>query len=69
MLALLRLGDEAYGVPISREIEDASGKVMALAHRRTRAVVRSDISRDGQGSSREVAELAECAILENRASK
>jgi DNA-binding PadR family transcriptional regulator len=31
MLALLRLGEPAYGVPISREIEDASGRVVALA--------------------------------------
>src|ERR1700737_630569 len=31
MLALMRLGEPAYGVPISREIEDASGRVVALA--------------------------------------
>jgi len=30
MLALLRLGDEAYGVPISREIEQQSGREVAL---------------------------------------
>jgi PadR family transcriptional regulator, regulatory protein PadR len=30
MLALLRLGDEAYGVPISREIEQRSGREVAL---------------------------------------
>jgi DNA-binding PadR family transcriptional regulator len=31
LLALMRLGDAAYGVPISREIEETSGKVIALA--------------------------------------
>jgi DNA-binding PadR family transcriptional regulator len=31
MLALMRLGESAYGVPISREIEDASGRVVAVA--------------------------------------
>ena len=30
MLALIRLGDEAYGVPISREIEEHSGHDIAL---------------------------------------
>ncbi len=30
MLALLRLGDDAYGVPISREIELQSGHEVAL---------------------------------------
>lgn len=31
LLALMRLGDAAYGVPISREIEETSGRVVALA--------------------------------------
>ena len=31
MLALMRLGEPAYGVPISREIEDTSGRVVAVA--------------------------------------
>src|ERR1700747_2949046 len=31
LLALMRLGDAAYGVPISREIEKTSGGVVALA--------------------------------------
>jgi DNA-binding PadR family transcriptional regulator len=30
MLALMRLGDEAYGVPISHEIERRSGREVAL---------------------------------------
>ena len=30
MLALLRLGDNAYGVPISQEIEQQSGREVAL---------------------------------------
>jgi len=30
MLALIRLGDEAYGVPISKEIEEHSGHDVAL---------------------------------------
>jgi DNA-binding PadR family transcriptional regulator len=30
MLALIRLGDEAYGVPISLEIEEQSGRDVAL---------------------------------------
>ncbi|HUA01939.1 MAG TPA: helix-turn-helix transcriptional regulator [Candidatus Aquilonibacter sp.] len=30
LLAVLRLGDEAYGVPISREIEQQSGREVAL---------------------------------------
>jgi PadR family transcriptional regulator len=30
MLALLRLGDEAYGVPISEEIEEQSGHDIAV---------------------------------------
>jgi len=30
MLALIRLGDEAYGVPISLEIESHSGKDVAV---------------------------------------
>jgi PadR family transcriptional regulator len=31
LLALMRLGDAAYGVPISREIEETSGRAVALA--------------------------------------
>jgi PadR family transcriptional regulator len=31
LLALMRLGDAAYGVPIAREIEETSGRVVALA--------------------------------------
>lgn len=30
VLALMRLGDDAYGVPISREIEQQSGREVAL---------------------------------------
>jgi len=30
LLALMRLGDDAYGVPISREIEQQSGREVAL---------------------------------------
>src|SRR5471030_653067 len=30
MLALARLGDDAYGVPIAREIEDSSGREVVL---------------------------------------
>ena len=30
LLALIRLGDRAYGVPISREIEQRSGREVAL---------------------------------------
>src|SRR3954463_13115174 len=30
LLALMRLGDEAYGVPISQAIEDSSGREVAL---------------------------------------
>ena len=30
MLALMRLGEDAYGVPISREIEEQSGREVAL---------------------------------------
>ncbi len=30
LLALMRLGDEAYGVPISRELEERSGREVAL---------------------------------------
>jgi PadR family transcriptional regulator PadR len=30
MLALIRLGDDAYGVPISREIEVSSGREVSL---------------------------------------
>jgi DNA-binding PadR family transcriptional regulator len=30
MLALARLGEEAYGVPIAREIEDSSGRDVVL---------------------------------------
>jgi len=30
MLALIRLGDEAYGVPISQEIEEHSGQDVAI---------------------------------------
>jgi len=31
LLALMRLGDDAYGVPIARELEDSVGRVVALA--------------------------------------
>lgn len=31
LLALIRLGDDAYGVPISREIERCSGREVALS--------------------------------------
>ena len=31
LLALMRLGDDAYGVTIAREIEDATGRTVALA--------------------------------------
>jgi DNA-binding PadR family transcriptional regulator len=30
MLALMRLGNDAYGVPISRQIEDATGREVAI---------------------------------------
>jgi PadR family transcriptional regulator, regulatory protein PadR len=30
LLALMRLGEDAYGVPISREIEEQSGREIAL---------------------------------------
>src|ERR1700680_4400566 len=30
MLSLIRLGEDAYGVPISREIEERSGREVAL---------------------------------------
>jgi PadR family transcriptional regulator, regulatory protein PadR len=30
LLALMRLGDDAYGVPISRELEQRSGREVAL---------------------------------------
>lgn len=31
LLALMRVGDDAYGVPIAREIEETSGRMVALA--------------------------------------
>jgi PadR family transcriptional regulator PadR len=31
MLALLRVGDDAYGVPIGKELEEALGREVALA--------------------------------------
>ena len=31
LLALMRLGDDAYGVPIARELEECVGHVVALA--------------------------------------
>lgn len=31
LLAILRIGDEAYGVPITREIEQTGGRTVALA--------------------------------------
>jgi DNA-binding PadR family transcriptional regulator len=31
LLALIRLGEDAYGVPIAREIEERSGRAIALA--------------------------------------
>ena len=31
MLAIMRLDDEAYGVPISREIEESTGRPVAMA--------------------------------------
>jgi DNA-binding PadR family transcriptional regulator len=31
LLALMRLGDDAYGVPIARELEESVGRVVALA--------------------------------------
>jgi PadR family transcriptional regulator PadR len=31
MLAVLRVGEDAYGVPIAREIEDTAGRTVALA--------------------------------------
>jgi DNA-binding PadR family transcriptional regulator len=31
LLAALRVGDEAYGVPVAREIEETGGRVVALA--------------------------------------
>jgi len=30
LLAVIRVGDDAYGVPISREIEDTTGREVAL---------------------------------------
>src|SRR5688572_29795954 len=30
LLALMRLGDEAYGVPISKEIEESSGRSVSI---------------------------------------
>ena len=31
LLVLMRLGDDAYGVTIAREIEETSGRIVALA--------------------------------------
>jgi DNA-binding PadR family transcriptional regulator len=31
LLAILRVGDEAYGVPIAREIEETGGRAVAIA--------------------------------------
>jgi DNA-binding PadR family transcriptional regulator len=31
LLAILRVGDEAYGVPVGREIEDVAGRVVTRA--------------------------------------
>ena len=31
LLAILRVGDEAYGVPIAREIEETGGRTVAVA--------------------------------------
>jgi len=30
LLAILRIGDEAYGVPVAREIEETTGRVVQL---------------------------------------
>jgi DNA-binding PadR family transcriptional regulator len=30
LLAILRIGDEAYGVPVAREIEDTTGRAIQL---------------------------------------
>lgn len=32
LLAVLRLGDEAYGVPVAEEIEATTGRVVLLGH-------------------------------------
>jgi DNA-binding PadR family transcriptional regulator len=31
LLALIRLGDDAYGVPITKEIEERSGRQVSIA--------------------------------------
>ena len=31
LLSFLRIGDDAYGVPIAREIEDTGGRTVVLA--------------------------------------
>ena len=31
LLAVLRIGDEAYGVPIARELEDTGGRTVVLS--------------------------------------
>jgi len=49
LLALIRVGDEAYGVPISEEIERSSGRSVALS---SVYVALGSLSRKGLVSSR-----------------
>ena len=49
LLALIRLGDEAYGVPISEAIEESSGQPVALS---SVYVALGSLSRKGLVSSR-----------------
>ena len=49
LLALIRLGDEAYGAPISEEIEASSGRPVALS---SVYVALGSLSRKGLVSSR-----------------
>lgn len=49
LLALIRIGDEAYGVPISEEIERSSGRSVALS---SVYVALGSLSRKGLVASR-----------------
>ena len=49
LLALIHLGEEAYGVPISEEIEESSGRPVALS---SVYVALGSLSRKGLVSSR-----------------
>jgi PadR family transcriptional regulator, regulatory protein PadR len=79
LLALIRRGDEAYGVPIAREIELSTGKTVILAsvyntleRLEEKGLIRSDVGKptpERGGRAKRYFEITNAGLREVRAAK